>query len=170
MRWFTMTCPERTRTPTQVGHFFPCFSCLHLPQRCSLSNSPKLWFRYSSKYGISFQRTFCSPAPQFVSAQTPTRWSTMTSSWARRAAATARWTTAGAPASSRATTRPATGRGARRTACPTPSWEESPLRGKPMCVQQVARTRIHGTASPSGGQCTPRIVLSAQYSCISALG
>lgn len=59
-----MTCPERTRTPTQVGRFFPCFSCLPLPQRCSLSNSPKLWFRYSSKCGISFQRTFCSPAPR----------------------------------------------------------------------------------------------------------
>lgn len=61
------------------------------------------------------------------------RWSMMTWSLARRVAA-ARWTTAGAPASSKAMMRPATARVTQRTGCPTPSWEESHLRGKLMCV------------------------------------
>lgn len=64
------------------------------------------------------------------------RWFMMMWRSARRVAATAHWTTAGAPVSLKAMMRTATEKVARKMACPTPSWDESRLRGRPMYVEQ----------------------------------
>lgn len=83
--------------------------------------------------GNNLTRRSAGVPPPRSPSQTPTRWSTTT--WSSARAATAPSTTAGAPASSKATTRPATAKVAPRTACRTPTWEGSPPRGKPTCVQ-----------------------------------
>lgn len=64
------------------------------------------------------------------------RWFMMMWRSARRVAATAHWTMAGAPVSLKAMMRTATEKVARKMACPTRSWDESRLRGRPMYVEQ----------------------------------
>lgn len=111
-----------------MQHIAIVFICIYS------SVGPRICIKAVAKLQYFWSRFLCRSC---FYTQIQRRWSMMTWSLARRVVA-AHWTTAGALASLKAMTRPVTGRVTQRTGCPTPSWEESHLRGKLMCVDHYA--------------------------------